>query len=157
MMASPLGEVRSYGEMMLAELRKVIPSFLTRVDREDRGVVSAAYLEDNRTALEMIAANLDGSPTASEWSVELTDWDPDAETDLAAAALYAVSELSDAEIQRQVRSMTDVAADRDHLSAGRRSPEPATSPDQGDGTTSTTASTSCATSRRSGISNGIAC
>lgn len=106
MMASPLAEVRSYGDMMLGELRKVIPSFLTRVDRPDRGVVSAHYLEDTRHALEMLAGDIEGAPEPTDWSVDLTDWDPDAEIDLAAAALYAVSEIGDAEIQRQVRSMS---------------------------------------------------
>ncbi len=38
MMASPLAEVRQYGEMMLTELRKVIPAFMTRVDVPERGV-----------------------------------------------------------------------------------------------------------------------
>lgn len=35
--ASPLPEARAYGEMILSELRTVIPSFLARVDRPDRG------------------------------------------------------------------------------------------------------------------------
>src|SRR5437773_6211057 len=38
MRAHPLPEVRRYAQMMLEELRLVIPSFLKRVDREDRGV-----------------------------------------------------------------------------------------------------------------------
>jgi hypothetical protein len=44
----------------------------------------------------------------SELSVELTDWDPDAELKLAAAALYAVSEASDAELLRHVRSLSSI-------------------------------------------------
>ncbi len=107
MMASPLGEAREYGGMMLGELRKVIPSFLTRVDRPDRGVVTAEYMENNRTAMEMLAAQLEGSPEPVDWSVTLTDWDSDGEVDLAAAALYAATDLADAEIQRQVRAMSD--------------------------------------------------
>src|SRR4029079_938351 len=42
MRAHPLPEARAYSAMMLEELRKVIPSFLTRVDREDRGVAWSA-------------------------------------------------------------------------------------------------------------------
>jgi thymidylate synthase ThyX len=106
MMASPLGEVREYGDMMLAELRKVIPSFLTRVDRPDRGVVTAEYMENNRNTLELLAAELEGDPEPSDWSVTLTDWDPDAESDVAAAALYAVTDIPDAEIQQQVSRMS---------------------------------------------------
>jgi len=105
MMASPLAEAQEYGDMMLGELRKVIPSFLTRVDRPDRGVVTAQYMEQNRSALELLAAQLEGEPEPVDWSVTLTDWDPDAELDLASAALYAVTDLSDTEIQRQVGEM----------------------------------------------------
>ena len=37
MRAHPLPEARSYAQLMLTELRKVIPSFLRRVDQPDRG------------------------------------------------------------------------------------------------------------------------
>lgn len=104
MQASPLHEVRAYGEMMLEELRQIIPSFLTRVDLEDRGVRWSRYLADVRTDLESIADHL-GPPPDIGPSVTLTDWDPDAETKIAAAALYAVSELPDQELQRLVRQM----------------------------------------------------
>ncbi|MGH9004024.1 MAG: FAD-dependent thymidylate synthase, partial [Acidimicrobiia bacterium] len=46
MRAHPLPEVRRYAQMMLEELRLVIPSFLKRVDREDRGVAWSTYLEE---------------------------------------------------------------------------------------------------------------
>ena len=48
MRAHPLPEARAYAAMMLEELRKVIPSFLTRVDRADRGVAWSAYLAETR-------------------------------------------------------------------------------------------------------------
>ena len=105
MQASPLLEVRSYGEMMLGELRQIIPSFLTRVDLEDRGVRWSRYLAEVRSDLEAIAAQLD-PPSDVGPTVTLTDWDPDAETKIAAAALYAVSELPDEALQRLVREMT---------------------------------------------------
>ena len=38
MRAHPLPEARTYSDLMLTELRKVIPSFLKRVDLDDRGV-----------------------------------------------------------------------------------------------------------------------
>ncbi len=105
MQASPVQEIKGYGEMMLDELRKVIPSFLTRVDLSERGVRWSKYLADVRADLENEAADLD-RPTDTGPSVTLTDWDPDAELKIAAAALYAVSELPDAEIQRRVREMS---------------------------------------------------
>lgn len=112
MQASPLREVRDYGEMMLGELRKIIPSFLTRVDLEDRGVRWSRYLEDVRRDLEEKAAALP-DPSDEGPSVTLVDWDPDAELKIAAAALYAVSELPDADLLGFARSMS--AAERAEL------------------------------------------
>ncbi len=105
MRSNPLAEVRDYGDMMLRELRQIIPSFLTRVDLADRGLKWSAYLEDVRSDLEDRAQDL-GPPKDPGPSVTLTDWDPDAETKIAAAALYAVSELPDESIQKMVREMT---------------------------------------------------
>ena len=44
MRAHPLPEARRYAELMLEELRKVIPSFLQRVDVPERGGVWTEYL-----------------------------------------------------------------------------------------------------------------
>ena len=48
MRAHPLPEARRYADLMLDELRKVIPSFLQRVDLPDRGGVWSDYLADHR-------------------------------------------------------------------------------------------------------------
>ena len=53
MRAHPLPEVRRYASMMLEELRLVIPSFLKRVDREDRGVAWSAYLAERQARLDL--------------------------------------------------------------------------------------------------------
>src|SRR5665213_3252121 len=45
MRSHPLPEARRYADMMLEELRKVIPSFLQRVDRPDRGGAWSEYLD----------------------------------------------------------------------------------------------------------------
>ncbi len=60
-----------------------------------------------RSRLEEHAARLDGEPRPQDWSVTLTDWDPDGETKLTAAALYAVSELPDAHLRGVAEAMTD--------------------------------------------------
>src|SRR5687768_3825480 len=49
--AHPLPEARRYADLMLFELRKVIPSFLKRVDLDDRGGAWSAYLAENRSAM----------------------------------------------------------------------------------------------------------
>ena len=48
MRAHPLLEVRACADEMLAELRKVIPAFLTRVDQPERGGRWSQYLADAR-------------------------------------------------------------------------------------------------------------
>ncbi len=108
MQAHPLDEVRSYGQMMLEELRKVIPSFLTRVDLPDRGIAWSGYLDTTRKALEELApgSRENRHPGEQPAKVTLTDWDPDAETKLAAASLYAVSELADSDLLTYVEGLS---------------------------------------------------
>ena len=48
MRSHPLPESRAYADLMLTELRKVIPSFLKRVDLDDRGVAWSTYLATTR-------------------------------------------------------------------------------------------------------------
>src|SRR5207248_6399227 len=45
LLAHPLPEARQYGCMILEELKTVIPSFLTRVERPERGGQWTSYLE----------------------------------------------------------------------------------------------------------------
>ena len=96
MRAHPLGEVREYSDMILTELRKVIPAFLTRVDIEDRGVEWSRYFERTREGTRDAVARVIGDPKPEPRPlVTLTDWDPDGETKLVAAAMYAVTNLPD--------------------------------------------------------------
>jgi thymidylate synthase ThyX len=108
MRAHPLPEARSYAQMMLAELRKVIPSFLRRVDVADRGVAWSNYLAETRMAMDEMAAKV--FPTESEPdrepSVTLVDFDPDAELKVVASMLYAYTDRSEADIEARVLSMT---------------------------------------------------
>jgi len=94
MQSHPLAEIREYGVMMLAELRKMIPSFLRRVDLSDRGVLASDYQARIGGQMREIAAGLGAIPEPRSL-VTLTDWDPNAETNLVAAALYSVSDLPD--------------------------------------------------------------
>ncbi len=108
MRADPLPEARSYADMMLEELRKVIPSFVKRVDLADRGQVTSRYLEDNRAAMEALTAELLGDPEVhdDDERVELIDFDPDAEVKLVASMLYPYSHLAEADIEAKVRAMS---------------------------------------------------
>jgi thymidylate synthase ThyX len=104
----PLEEMRAYGELMLTELRKVIPEFLKRVDQPDRGVAWSAYWKDQRERTQDIAAKLlDGVGAEDRPEVNLVDHDPEGELKVAAAVLYASSDLPDDQLFEAVRRMSD--------------------------------------------------
>ena len=113
MRAHPLEEVRACAERMLTELRKVIPAFLTRVDRPDRGGAWTEYLGRTRDDVRAAAAVvLPGIAPEPRDEVTLTDFDPDGETKVVAAALYAVSDLPDDQILTIARAMSPEARAR---------------------------------------------
>ena len=107
MRANPLDEVRACADAMLVELRKLIPAFLTRVDQPDRGGRWSEYLSATREGIGATSRS-----RCRRWSrrardeVTLTDFDPDGEVKIVAAALYAVSELPDDQLLAIARRMT---------------------------------------------------
>ncbi len=105
--AHPLEEARACADQMLAELRKVIPAFLVRVDRPERGGEWSRYLADTRTQTAAVAPSFtdDCAPEPRD-EVTLTDFDPDGEVKVVAAALYAVSTLPDDQLLAIARRMT---------------------------------------------------
>ena len=103
----PLPEARTYAELMLHELRKVIPSFLRRVDLPDRGGAWGEYQESTRTATAGVVSRLFAGDTPDEAAaVTLVDWDPDAEDKLLTAICYASSSLPERQIEAKVRSLS---------------------------------------------------
>jgi thymidylate synthase ThyX len=107
MRAHPLEEVRATADAVLAELRKVIPAFLTRVDQPDRGGRWTAYFEETRNATLALAHRLqsDAAPSSRD-EVTLTDFDADGEIKVVAAALYTSSSQPDDELMAAARRMT---------------------------------------------------
>jgi thymidylate synthase ThyX len=110
MRAHPLAEAREYADHMLVELRKVIPAFLRRVDRPDRGGAWTAYLAATARAMEELATRLPATPEPRP-EVTLVDWDPEAEAKVAAAALYPFTSLPDDQLLGHIRALppTEVA------------------------------------------------
>jgi thymidylate synthase ThyX len=107
MRAHPLAEVRACAASMLTELRKVIPAFLRRVDLPDRGGLWSDYLAETREAIHKEAERLVGAVEAeTRDEVTLTDFDPEGEVKVVAAALYAASHLPDDQLLALVRRMT---------------------------------------------------
>jgi thymidylate synthase ThyX len=116
MRSHPLPEARHYADLMLHELRKVIPSFLRRVDLSDRGGMASAYLADTRDRTSALVESLfGGTPVQQVSHVELVDFDPDAEDKLLAAICYPHSNLPESQLMEKVRDLA--AGDRRALIA----------------------------------------
>jgi thymidylate synthase ThyX len=108
MRAHPLAEVREYADLMLVELRKVIPAFLKRVDLSDRGVAWTEYLRDTRDATaEITAKYTEGVRSGARELVTLSDYDPLGEEKIVAAAMYAASDLPDDRLLSLAHTMSD--------------------------------------------------
>ena len=111
--AHPLPEARHYADMMLVELRKVIPSFLQRVDAPERGGEWSAYLASTRGHTAAMVARLwpelgPGGPDVDgtrEGEVTLLDFDPDGEEKVLVAACFSHLGCSEREAARRVRRL----------------------------------------------------
>lgn len=106
MRAHPLPEARRYAEMILLELRKVIPSFLARIDRPERGGVWTEYLQDRRDAMEAVVHELwPMAVPAPGTSVTLTDFDPAGEDKVLVAMCYPHLNVPEVEVARRVAAL----------------------------------------------------
>jgi thymidylate synthase ThyX len=128
LLAHPLAEARAYGSMLLEELQKIIPSFVTRVPREDRGGRWIDFLRERRSAADAVAARLgleEEAGAAAAPSVRLLRAHGTEEELLAAllyesaatseeAALRAVSALSPEERAALVRELVGDRENRRH-------------------------------------------
>ncbi len=104
--AHPSAEMRAYGDLMLTELRTVIPAFLKRVDVEDRGTAWSRYWRETREQIQDVTAKtVTGIDPDARPLVTLTDHDPDGELKVVAAALYATSDLPDDQLLSIAREL----------------------------------------------------
>jgi thymidylate synthase ThyX len=122
MRAHPLPEARCYADMMLGELRKVIPSFLQRVDRAERGGEWSAYLASTRAATAQLVERLwpdlaaggadlgapavGGGGRAEVPEVLLLDFDPAGEEKVLVAACFSQLGCSEREAARRVARLS---------------------------------------------------
>ena len=129
LMADPLPEARVYGQMILDAIKATMPSFVSRVERPDRGGEWVAHLERRRAATESWVARLgldrrEAAPDARP-SVRLLHVDGDEERLLAAllfeaaaageeATLEAVRELSHDDRARLLADLVGERRNRRH-------------------------------------------
>ncbi|HTW99922.1 MAG TPA: FAD-dependent thymidylate synthase [Acidimicrobiales bacterium] len=117
MRGHPLPEVREYGALVHTELAKVIPSFLARLERPERGGEWASYLASRREETSSVVAELfaaapgdeapgprrAGAPIAEQ--VDLVDFDPAGEDKVLEAICYAHAGASEHTIAKVVAGL----------------------------------------------------
>lgn len=105
LMSDELLEARETGKKILAEARKVIPTFLERADRPDRGGAAIAYRANTFETVKKTAQQyLSGRYGDTTEAVQLVNVWPRNELDLVPDMLYEHSALSLKEIEEEVQS-----------------------------------------------------
>jgi len=103
--AHPLPEARSYADLLLEELRQVIPAFLVRVDRDDRGVAWSRYLaetaDETAKVVDAVLGDVAGAGEEPP-SVRLTEFDPAGEDKVLTAIAYPHLQVGEAEVAARV-------------------------------------------------------
>ncbi|MFN2466004.1 MAG: FAD-dependent thymidylate synthase [Candidatus Dormibacteria bacterium] len=120
MRSHELPEARTYAELLLDELKKVIPDFLTRLDRPERGGAWVDYRRERSQALAAAAAEMDHDAIEAEgpgdrgaaaagWGqgVRLLRWDADAEDDIVANALFPHTDRPLDDLREQVAGLSE--------------------------------------------------
>jgi thymidylate synthase ThyX len=128
LLAHPLPEARGYGRMILGEVKAIMPSFVTRVERPERGGEWVSYLEHREDAARGWAANLgldreeepDARPSVRLLRVEGTEEQLLAALLFEAAgvpeeeALEAVEQVSGAQRQELLDDLVGARENRRH-------------------------------------------
>lgn len=107
LLADELPEARATGQKILEHARTIIPTFLERADKPDRGGAVVAYRANTKKAVAELAKELLPSNHASATeSVTLSNYWPRNEIDLVPDMLYEHSSLPLAKIQEEVTELS---------------------------------------------------
>jgi thymidylate synthase ThyX len=127
LLAHPLPEARRYGQMILEAVQAVMPSFVTRVERPDRGGEWISYLEGRERAADRWVRRLgldrEAEPEARP-SVRLLHVDGD-EDALLAALLFEAAGVGEEETRIRLAALsaderTELLSDLIGVRANRR-------------------------------------
>ncbi len=92
LLSDTLPEARAAGQAVLDQARKVMPMFLERADKPDRGGAAIAYRANTRAAVKALAeAHLPSNHAGEAEPVTLVDYWPRNELDIVADMLYEFS------------------------------------------------------------------
>ena len=108
LLADELAEARTTGQELLNEARKVVPMFLERADKPERGGALVAYTANTAAGMAALAAELlpDNYASGDIQPVTLVDYWPRNETNLVADMLYEHSNLPLRDIQKAASQLS---------------------------------------------------
>jgi thymidylate synthase ThyX len=109
LLAHPLPEAREFGRMILEEVQAVMPSFVTRVERPDRGGEWVSFLEERERAGQRWATHMgldraeahDSGPSVRLLHVDGT------QDDMLAALLFEAAGVSEEQTRAAVEAMSE--------------------------------------------------
>ena len=113
MYASDNAEVIQYADMILHELRKIIPAFLTRVDLENRGKLWSQYIKDIHSDMNCVVKSLLKKEKVSlqirhtQNEVNLIAWDKDGLDKIIQSILFEYTFESEKDIQKRIETFTE--------------------------------------------------
>lgn len=103
LLADEMPEARECGKKILREARKVIPAFLERADKPERGGATIAYHVNRKAAIKNLAnKHLSNKSIGDSPSVTLLDFYPKNELEIVGDMLYEYSNMPLQEIQEEV-------------------------------------------------------
>lgn len=106
LLADELPEARKTGQQILEQARKIIPTFLERADKPERGGATIAYRANTKKAVSELAKELlPASHADGNDAVTLTNYWPRNELDLVPDMLYEHSSLPLVELQSEVSKL----------------------------------------------------
>ncbi len=107
LLSDELPEARTVGQQILDESRKVLPTFLERADKPDRGGATIAYMSNTKRSVKDLVGNLlQDSYSNDLQAVTLSNYWPKNELDIVPEIIYEHSNLSLQEIKSQVNSLS---------------------------------------------------
>lgn len=107
LLSENLNEAREAGQNILDQARKVIPAFLERTDKPDRGGATVAFRANTRAQMNKLTKKyLQPKSTDFKDEVKLIDYWPKNELDLVPHLLFSESDLSTSEIVKGVKKLS---------------------------------------------------
>lgn len=107
LLADELPEARATGKKILDHARTIIPTFLERADKAERGGATVAYRANTKKAVAELAGELlSTNHSTNNESVTLTNYWPRNELDLVPDMLYEHSSLPLKDIQNEVSNLS---------------------------------------------------